>query len=394
MGCSVSPAVPHVLVLAEQSRPRDTPPPSLTPPWADPKLRYRDPLAVVAVHVKPWHAFLFAMLIYGVGEKILLPMYRGYFNLNGELSTWRPDLEALFNGFISFPTIFAAYVWQIGGVRNVLVGFARAGSFTDRGAFDSFVEDVRSWFARDRWWLVAVLFAIGGVLWQHLWLWDPENPKPVVAWFAEGEPLARVVALSLSFPFWYLVASIVIGEVRLAWTLRQMWRRLGASFSLKGRAQSGGLEALSGHVAIVATTSAIVFLNLVLGLLLPQIRATDASPDFRLWVILIWAAYLIVIPGVTLALVWPAHKVMASQRSERVRRVSQEIDKTIVARVRSLLKLKAATDALEDSLRKLREWLAADLPSWPLRNTLQTVSWSAVVPLFLSVATFVLDWFV
>jgi hypothetical protein len=356
-------------------------------------LRFKDPVAAAVRRVKVWQAYLVAVLIYGVVEKILLPLSQGYFHVSGDLSTWRPDIEALFNGFVSFPMIVAAYVWQAGAVRTLFQGLGRADSFRDRVAFERFVADVRSWLSRDRWWLLSAVLAVAALLWQALWLWDPENPKPVEPWFDAGGPLSRVVALSLSLPFWYFVTQIVIGEIRLASIAWKLWGRLGDSFMLRTHRGDSGLSVLSRHVAILATISAVVLLNLVLGLLLPQIRATDASPDFLLWIIIIWSSYLAVIPALIVALIWPAHRVMANRKDERIHRVNRQIDESFAAVESGSADdaTFAATIERLEGMRRLRDWMDSDLSRWPIANILRTVSWSAVVPVALSVLSFLLE---
>lgn len=383
---------PTVALSRTSGQHRDLPLDSSSP-WDEPGFRYRDPVAAVVGRVTGWQAFVFALVVYGIGEKILLPHYQGYFHVSGDISTWRPDVRALFEGFVSLPTIYAAYVWQTGAVRNLLAGFARAGSFANRAAFDGFIEDVRSWSARDRWWLISAALAVSALLWQDLVWWNPDHPIPAAPWFEAGEPLSRNVGLVLSLPFWYLVIQITIREVRLAWTLKQLWRRLGASFVLTGRGQASALSALSRHISIMITFSAVVFVNLVLGLLEPQIRGIAIRSDVRLWVIGIWAAYLVVIPGVILALVWPAHKVMSRRKAERIKRINREIDSGFASIESGLNDGSGITATIErlDGLRRLREWLEADLPRWPVGHILRTASWSTVVPLALSALAFVLD---
>jgi hypothetical protein len=376
------------------SRPSGQSPLDPPSPLDERRFRYRDPVAALLGRVKWWQAFLFAIVVYGIGEKIVLPRYQGYFHVGGDISTWRPDIRALFEGFVSLPTIYAAYIWQTGEVRNLLAAFKRAGSFANRAAFDGFVEDVRSWLARDRWWLISAVLAVGALLWQDLVWWNPDHPIPAAPWFEAGEPLARNVGLVLSLPFWYFVIQIAIREARLAWILKQLWERLGPSFVLTGRGQTSALSALSRHISIMITISAVVFVNLVLGLLEPQIRGIDASTDIRLWVIGIWVAYLVVIPGVILALVWPAHKVMTRRKAERIRRINREIESGFVNIESGLDGADASiTATIErlDGLRRLRDWLEADLPKWPVGHILRTASWSTVVPLALSALAFVLD---
>jgi hypothetical protein len=356
-------------------------------------MMFRDPIAVTLSRVKLWQAYLAAVLIYGLGEKILLPLYQGYFHVSGDLSTWRPDIEALFNGFVSFPMIVVAYVWQTRAAHRILMAFDRAGSFRDKAALDGFLADTRVWMRQDRWWALSALLAVAALFWQALWLWDPNNPKPVEPWFHDGEPTSRIVALALSLPFWYFVSQIVIGEVRVAVIVRRMFTRLGDSFQLRAQGCDGGLASLSRHVTIMATISAVVLLNLILGLLLPQIRETEASPDFLLWVIVIWSAYLAVIPALILALIWPVHNVMARRKDAWISGLNRHIE-TGFAQVESGVadstEMSAAVERI-DGLRKVREWVDTDLPRWPVRNAMRTVSWSAVVPLALSLLSFVLD---
>src|SRR5262245_32836825 len=77
----------------QPSLPSGQPPRS---PLEERSFRYRDPVAALLGRVKWWQAFLFALVVYGVGEKILLPHYQGYFHVSGDISTWRPDVRALF----------------------------------------------------------------------------------------------------------------------------------------------------------------------------------------------------------------------------------------------------------------------------------------------------------
>jgi hypothetical protein len=368
---------------------------SRRPSGLDPALRYQDPLAKVAIRLGPAGAFAFGLLVYGVLEKLVLPMASGYFHLGGHPSTWRPDIEALVNGFVFVPTIFAAYIWQIDGVRKVLAGFLRPESFSDEEAFDEFVAKVTKWFHRERWWLLAVVVAIGGTLVQGLWLWNPDNPVPVPPWWEEGEPLSRVVALCLAPLLWYVAAQIVIGELRLAWTLRLQWQQLGRSFRAGSGQDDAGVAALSRHIGILTTIGTIVLLNLIIGALLPQLRATAASPDVTQWLVIIWTAYLIVVPGITLALIWPAHTAMSRAKDERIGAITARVMAELALAESSVEADTSIAPRLEriEETRNLRALLHKELARWPLPNPVRSVSWSAVVPLSLSVLTTVLDQF-
>lgn len=363
-------------------------------PEADPT-RFPDPVAdlVKRARITPALAFLIGVGIYGVGEKILLPLLQGYFHVGGDMATWRPDIEALVNGFIFFPTLLAAYVWQIDGTHQVFVQFARGESFADKRRFEDFMRRATPWFDRP-WWILSTVLALVGVAVAHWWLWDAEHPKPVPPWWESGEPLSRVVALVLMLPAWYCTAQIILGQVRLAWALRRLWREVGSSYQPVSRNRTSGVNSLSRNVSILTTVGAVVLLNVILGLLLPQIRDTDATPDFFLWAVIIWAAYLVAVPGITLALLWPAHVIIDERRGERIELVVRAIDARYASAEVQLRDSKPAAEIEElGQLRSLRDWLEQDLSSWPLPEPLRAVAWSTVVPISLTVLTIVLDRF-
>ena len=356
---------------------------------------FTDPIAdlVKRVGITPGMAFLIGVAIYGVAEKLVLPLLQGYFHVGGDIATWRPDIEALVSGFIFFPTLLAAYVWQIEGTREVFVQFARGESFADEPRFRSFMRRAIRWFDRP-WWILSAVLALFGVAVANWWLWDPQNPKPVPPWWQSGEPLSRVVALTLMLPAWYCTSQIVVGQVRLAWALRRLWRELGSSYKPVSRNRSSGVNSLSRNVSILTTVGAVVLLNVILGLLLPQIRHTDATPDFFLWAVIIWAAYLVAVPGITLALLWPAHVAIDERRSERIELIVKAIDARYASAEEKLRESKPAPEIDElGQLRSLRDWLEHDLSSWPLPEPLRAVAWSTVVPISLTVLTIILDRF-
>jgi len=359
----------------------------------DPQLRYRDPLASLVAKLGLVWVGALAVLVYGIGEKFALPIWRGYFDFGRELHTWRPDPEALVSGFLFVPTILIAYAWQIWGIRRVFADFARAESFADKAAFAEFLTKANVWFSRNRWWPVALVAAMVGILVQRLYLWDDHNPRPVPPWFNEGRPLSMIVALALAPLVWYAATQVIIGWVRLAWMLRSLWRSLGHSFVLRARQHDSGVASLTRHIAILTTVGAVVFLNVVVGALLPQIRDAEASPDFQQWLIIIWAVYLVTIPTLALALVWPAHRVMARKKNERLNAITAEINKElhlVESNIADGAALEASMERIE-RLRRLKLLLQAELPSWPLPRPLRAVSWSAVVPILLTILTATLD---
>lgn len=357
--------------------------------------RFPDPVAdlVQRAKITPAGAFVLGVIVFGLLEKLVLPFLQAYVNLGGPVASWRPDIEALVNGFLLFPTILAAYVWQIDGTHAVFVQFARGESFTDKEGFQAFMRRATPWFDRP-WWILSAVLSVLGIVVAQLWLWDPQNPKPVAPWWEAGEPLSRIVALTLLLPAFYCTAQVVVGQVRLALALRRLWAEVGSSYKPVSRNRTSGVTTLSRNVSILTTVGAVVLLNVVLGLLLPQIRNTQATPDFFLWAMIIWTAYLVLVPGLTIALLWPAHVAIDEAKDERIERVVKAID----ARYASAEdKLSASQPAPEIEqlvqLRSLRDWLDQDLSSWPLPEPLRAVAWSTVVPISLTVLTIVLDRF-
>ena len=176
--------------------------------------------------------------------------------------------------------------------------------------------------------------------------------------------------------------------------LRRLWRDVGSSYQPVSRNRTSGVNSLSRNVSILSTVGAVVLLNVILGLLLPQIRDTDATPDFFLWAVIIWTAISSSVPGITLALLWPAHVAIDERRDERIEHIVRAIDARYASAEAKLRASKPAPEIEElAQLRNLRDWLEQDLSSWPLPEPLRAVAWSTVVPISLTVLTIVLDRF-
>lgn len=363
-------------------------------PGGDPD-RFSDPVADLLDRIGlTWgRVWLLALAVYGVGEKIVLPAALGYLELSGPTSNWRPDVEALVSGFVFAPAMLAAYRWQVDGAHQIFVEFARGESFDDERAFRRFQAKASGWFARP-WWILSLVVAVVGVLIQQFWLWDPDNPKPVEPWWTEGGITPRVVALVLGAPLWFATSQIVIGQLRLGHILSRLWTDLRDHYRLISLGRFGGIRSLSANLTVLTSIAAIVFLNIVLGVLLPEMRRSQATPDFLRWALLIWSTYMLIVPGIAIFLLWPAHRTMEKAKEDRIGSVAAAIDR-LLWRTEEDVKQQRSLDPEEidelERLHELRDWLESDLPIWPLPKPARAVSWSTVIPIALTVLTIVLE---
>ena len=166
----------------ERSRPR----PGREPSGArsDPT-RFPDPVAdlVKRARITPAQAFVIGVAVFTASRRsFFFPLLQGYFQVGGDVATWRPDIEALVNGFILFPTLLAAYVWQIDGTHRSSCSSPAVSRSRTRVRFQDFMRRATPWFDRP-WWVLSAVLSLIGVAVAHLWLWDPENPKPVAPWW-------------------------------------------------------------------------------------------------------------------------------------------------------------------------------------------------------------------
>lgn len=343
-----------------------------------------------------------ALLIYGPIEKLLLPWLGGYLNLQPslQLSTWRPDIEALLTGFVEFPFFIAFYIWTSRGIGELFISLARNRSFTDEQAYAGFLERAAAAFDRLLWTVISVLLALLVVGLMQFVTWSPD--ALVRPWFEDITVLwwPRVISLAMIGFVAYTVAQILIREILTIVWLRKLWNELGDDLVVHPYHGdgAGGLSAIGRHAANFAAFVMMVMLFTIMATLLPQLR--DPTESLNLWnplIALIWALIIVLIPAIFLVLIWPPHATMLRVRQQRLTRVAAQIEAQVaVAESHATSETSSLAPTLEriEQLQSIRSILQA-LPVWPMSGViLRQISLSSLLPILYSVLTFALDWLV
>lgn len=351
-----------------------------------------------------WVVPLIAFVIYGPVEKLLIPALQGYLSIGGPLKSWRPDLEAMQTGFIGFPVIFAYYAWASARIPRLFRSLHEGELFRNEHRFLETLADVEGrwwWFNRPIWSVVSVIVAGGLAVGLFGWyMWDYDDPKPVPPWFMEGGTLAKVIAVTLLFVVFYLAVRIIATEWILAKTLRRLWDDPEMDLRLwSKRDEVGGLEDLAQHVTNLIWLVASVFVTVALASALPALREEEVG-RFVVVIVIIWVCYLVIVPAILAGLIWPAHRAMRRQRDARLAGIADRIDARTIEVEAALPKAQrgdrvAIRDDIEyiDHLRRLYDWLAEDLATWPVPKILrQQLAWSTLVPFAVTFAPLLLDY--
>lgn len=250
-----------------------------------------DPVARFIRDVLGWdwlRLWFFAFLVYGPVEKLLLPYLGGYLHLGGTIYEWRPDLEALLNGFVEFPFFFAFYLWTGRGISELFVSLARNNSFRDGASYAEFSARVRRDF--DRWGWSVLSFVVSGiaVVAMHRVMWAPDAELP--PWFGDEQTYPRLLSLFLIGGVAYAVAQIVIREILAVKWLRRLWREMGGEVVIHPYHPdgAGGLGAVGRHAVSLAYFILMFMLFILMGTLLPSLRE-PGGPLVTFWSPLILA---------------------------------------------------------------------------------------------------------
>ncbi len=360
----------------------------------DPFARFlRDILKLDAI--KFW---LVALFIYGPMEKLIIPGIDGYLNLSESILSWTPHIESLFTGFIAFPFFLAFYLWSGRGIPRMFTSLIDNKSFKDVQAYQNFLDRVKVSYERLIWPLLSLVIAIIIVLLMHFVNWGPDAVVP--PWF--GDRLyARLISLFLVGVVVYGVAQVVLRVILVIYWLQRLWKEMGDNLVIHPYAVDGcgGLDAI-GRISVYFFYFVLIFmLWILLATILPAFLATDVKAgldlDVRLWsplILVSWVIYLILVPVLFFALIWPTHQVMSRVRNQRLKPLADELDKQLKqaekefnnAQVDMEKHLKKLTNT-----KKMYEFLEADLPAWPMsKQTRRLFNVTPILPTIYSAITF------
>jgi len=357
-----------------------------------------DPVAAV-LHRFGWnwrHVFAFSLIFFGPIEKLLIPWLQGYLTLGGPLSEWRPDLEALLVGFIEWPILIAFYAWSAEGVTRLFIGLERNRSVESSKAYRGFLREAMESFSRPWWSVLAGILAVGITLAAHLFLWTPPY-DPVKPWFLDGEPLSRIIALFGVLVGAYAGVQLVLREFLVVRWLWRLWRLPTLRLRVHpGHPDgAGGLGVIAQHALYLSVIAFVFLMTLAGAVYLPALRG-QPNPELRGWVVAVVAAYLLLVPGLFFALIWPAHRRMLRYREDRLGVLFDRIDRLFDDAEKSASGPRAGDfkEIVErlDRYRGLYAALNADLPRWPLPTSIRRqLRLSALIPAAYSLITLLID---
>jgi hypothetical protein len=346
--------------------------------------------------LKLWIA---AFLLYGVAEKLLIPMLGGYLQLGGGIRTWSPHVEALLTGFVEFPYFLAYYLWSARAVVVLLEDLKANKAFEDTQRYRDFTDRLLRSCNRPVWSWISLALALVAAGLMHLVVWGPASSVP--PWF--GSRLGpRVLALALIGLVAYAVAQVVLRELLAVVWLRRLWSELGDDLKVNPYHEdgAGGLGAIGRHAVNFFIFIMMVMLFILMGSLLPSLLQLEAGGAiaFRFWsplLLLIWSVYLLVVPLMFYLLLWPPHKAMEKVRDLRLRRIGQELDEH----------LRRAEDNLDgdqpplegalkeiNNLKQVRSVVLGDSPVWPVSvESKRFFGLTSVIPTAYSALTFIVQ---
>jgi len=346
--------------------------------------------------LKLWIA---AFLLFGVAEKLLIPLLGGYLQLSGGIRTWSPHVEALLTGFVEFPYFLAYYLWSARAVIVLLEDLKANKAFEDAQRYHDFTDRLLASSNRPRWTWISLFLAILAAALMHLVVWGPASSVP--PWF--GSRLGpRVLALALIALVAYAVAQVVIRELLAVVWLRRLWSELGDALKVNPYHEdgAGGLGAIGRHAVNFFVFIMMVMLFIVMGSLLPSLLQLEAGGAiaFRFWsplLLLIWSVYLLVVPLMFYLLLWPPHKAMEKVRDMRLRRIGQELDEHLRRAEDNLDADQAPLEgALKEinNLKQVRSVVLGDSPVWPVSaESKRFLGLTSVIPTAYSALTFIVQ---
>lgn len=209
-------------------------------------------------------------------------------------------------------------------------------------------------------------------------VWAPgQDPIP---WFERTQATAwpRVVSLLLIGATAYAIFQIVIRETLALMWLGRLWRRLGDTLTVRPYHDdgAGGWGAVGEHALRLSIFLLALLLFLVMGGMLPGLRAGTASFSFwNSWLTICLLAYLGAVALVLGPLVLTPHRVMTSRRAEGLRDISRELERQFNDHATAIAAdggaSLAATNTRVKDLRGLRTQFMEDFPVWPFNRELQ-----------------------
>lgn len=343
--------------------------------------------------------WFFALLLYGPIEKLLLPWLGGYLRLGigADLSTWRPDIEALLTGFVEFPFFLAFYIWTGRGIGELFQSLARNRSFSDEQRYAEFRDRAAASYDRFLWTVLSVVIALIVIVLMQFVNWSPN--AAITPWFEDIKKLwwPRLISLGMIGLVGYALAQILIREILTIVWLRRMWNELHDDLVVHPYHGdgAGGLGAIGQHAANFAAFVMMITLFFIMATLLPKLR--DPSVTLQLWsplIVLIWLLYATLVPVIFLVLIWPPHSLMVRIRQQRLTRIAEQIETQVTAAESNAADTTQLPASLQriDQLRSIRSILQ-ELPTWPLNAVvLRQIRLSSLLPIVYSLLTLGLDW--
>ena len=337
-----------------------------------------------------------AFLYFGIFEKIILPLLGGFLNLTVEIRQWVPHVESLLTGFVEFPIFLGFYLWSGRGVVELFESFQKNHAFKDPWKYQEYFKNVVKSFRNKAWPVTSLALALLAVVFTQFVLWGENTPVP--PWFGDRLYM-RILALVNIGLVAYCVAQSIIREGMVIIWLMRLWRDMEDELEIHPYHQdgAGGLGTVGQHTVAFLFFVITGMLFVLMATILPSFLAQTEGEEFslRLWspfIVLIWAAYLILAPLMLSLMLWPAHTVMLKKRADTLSINSSELDEQLIqgAEHAAVSPTKVA-ETLEklNVLRSIRSVILEDFPTWPSSiESRRLLGLTSFLPTLYSVVTF------
>lgn len=338
-----------------------------------------------------------AILYFGIFEKIILPFLGNFLNLTVEIRQWVPHVEALLTGFVEFPIFLGFYLWSGRGVVELFESFQKNHAFKDPGKYQVFFDNVIQSFLKKVWPVASLAFALLAVVVTQFVIWGENTPVP--PWFGDRLYM-RILALVNIGLVAYCVAQSAIREGLVIYWLRRLWNDMEDDLEIHPYHQdeAGGLGTVGQHTVTFLFFVVTIMLFIIMATILPSFLEQTEGEEFsiRLWspfIVLIWAAYLILVPVMLSLMLWPAHSVMLKKRADRLSIYSSQLDEQLIqAADHVAVSPTKAAETLEklNVLRNIRSVILQDFPTWPTSiESKRLLGLTSFLPTLYSAVTFI-----
>lgn len=350
----------------------------------------RDPLATFVRRRLRWgwlQTLVFALLIYGLFEKFVLPILGGYLQLGTNVGQWRPDVVALLTGFIVYPAILAFYVWTDQGISRLFESLQINKNFTEMQRFSAFIQKVQASFNRSWWTIGSLIFAVIMSLVAHFVLWGVNSEFGDI-WFGAENNGHRILALFMIALVAYAAFQTVTRHFIAIYWVWRLRTTLGDALIIHPYHPdgAGGLGEIGRYILRLSFLFLLVMAYIVGGALLPSLQSSqELTLSIRNPVLILgWLLYILAVPSAIILFVLPVHYLMKAKRDQELQLLSEQLEMLLDdAQNTALGDRSKLPDILKEieHLKSLQKFIVDDYPVWPIsRDVRRQIGASTLIP--------------